>query len=358
MFLFLSFLFLFLFLFLPKLSLIYSKDIYDIWSPSSSSSSSSSSSPSSSSSLHILAKIFYGSIQNFALFWHQYEIHGKEYLQSNNCLLLGYHSRCTIDGVYIQAFLQGTTIMSPIFFAIPLSNKLFSLIHCVSTHNHGLSSDESFIQTVVHGNRPTILYPGGYHECYKTLDEKYKVKWKELPGYARVLLSEPNRPGDKTSVIPFYTRNSEEIYLTNNWWYNYSSHMIRNDFHDYENGNNWLLPFLFPKSILALGFFLIPKPVKLDLYLGKPLTPLKDETDKQFAKRVEIALQELIDSTKNISTSKEERTLIHMFLNYPLYTLYTFIEMTLFWSINFILYIFIVPFILLFVLIIQKKKKN
>lgn len=343
--LFLFLILLILFIIIPKLFLLYfnnNQNIQDIWT---------------NEKLHFISKLFFISVQNFAIFWHKYEIHGIENIKSKNSLLVGYHSRCTVDGVYTQAFLQGTTIMSPIFFAIPLSKQLFNKIHCVSTHSHGLSSEQSFIQTVINGNRPTILYPGGYHECYKTLDEKYKVKWKEIPGYARILLSEPNRPGSETSVIPFYTHNSEEIYLTTDWWYNYSSFMIRNDFHNYENGNHWLLPFLFPKSILALGFILIPKPVKLDLYIGKPLTPYKDETDKQFAKRVEISLQELIDNTKNLKQSNNERTIKYMLFNYPIYTLYTFIQMTLFWSLNFILYIFIVPFILIFVLLIKKSKK-
>ena len=340
------FIFLFFIIFLPKLKYLFSNEIKDLWT---------------NEKPHWIARIFYGSIQSFAKFWHQYEIHGLENIQSKNCLLVGYHSRCTVDGVYVQAFLQGTTMMSPIFFAIPLSKQLFNKLHCVSTHLSGISTDQNFLNIVINGNRPTILYPGGYHECYKPLNEKYLVKWKELPGYARVLLSEPDRPGFNTSVIPFYTRNSEDIYVTTDWWYNYSSQMVRNNFYNYENGQNWLLPTLFPKSILALGFILLPKPVKLDLFIGKPLIPLQDESNKQFAKRVTIALQELIDTTKKIEikeTNKKQQTILSMFLFHPLYTIYTFLELTLFWSLNLLFYIFIIPFLLLFVLIIKKNHKK
>lgn len=312
--------------------------------------------------MHWIAKLFYGGIQHFARFWHQYEIHGIENIKKSNCLLVGYHSRCTVDGVYAQAFLQGTTMMSPIFFTIPFSSKIYDKIHCVSTHLQGQSADESFITTVVHGDRPTILYPGGHHECYKPVNEKYKVMWKELPGYARILLAEPSRPGAQTAVIPFYTRNSEDIFYTTDWWYEYSGKMVVKDFYDFEHGNIWLLPFLFPKSIAGLGFCPLPKPIKLDLFIGEPVTPNPNETATQFAERVRLSLQKLIDSTQYSQDIKEKTItpIWKFYLRHPIYTAYVVFQMSLFWSSALLLNTLLVPLMMIWKIIAKllfSKKK-
>ncbi len=297
-----------------------------------------------------IGRLFYGSIQHFIRFWHHYEIHGEENIRQKNCLLVGYHSRCTVDGVYAHAIFNGITMMSPIFFTVPFSKQFFEKINCISTHIHGLSSEESFLQTILHSDRPTILYPGGHHECYKPIHEKYQVKWKELPGYSRILLSEPNRPGNETAVIPFFTRNSEDIFWTNDWWYDYSGKMVINDFHEFENGKFWLLPFLFPKSIAALGFVFLPKPVKLDLFIGKPIIPKENETSIEFAERVRNSLQNLIDSNQFSQSDPHDsnRTLRSYILSHPFYSLFTFFQMSLFWTITIALNIILVPFLLLF----------
>jgi 1-acyl-sn-glycerol-3-phosphate acyltransferase len=334
-------------LIIPKIPLYFDQKVRDRWTKETP---------------HWIARIFYGGIQNFAKFWHRYEIHGIENLSKTNCLLVGYHSRCTVDGVYAQAFLQGTTIMSPIFFAVPASKWIFEKIHCVSTHLPGQSADESFVTTVVEGNRPTILYPGGHHECYKPLDEKYKVMWKELPGYARILLSEPNRPGANTAVVPFFTRNSEEIFFTTDWWYDVSGKMVINDFYEYEHGNIWLLPLLFPKTIAGLGFTPLPRPVKLDLFIGEPVIPKPNETATEFAERVRSSLQSLIDSTQVSSPAPAPSSSVWLFLlSHPLYSAYVFFQMSIFWSSTLLLNTLLVPAMMVWQLVarmIFKKKRR
>jgi hypothetical protein len=330
-------------LILPKIPLYFDRKMRDRWTKETP---------------HWIARIFYGGIQKFAKFWHRYEIHGIENI-SPHCLLVGYHSRCTVDGVYAQAFLQGTTIMSPIFFAIPASKLVFEKIHCVPTHLPGQSADESFVTTVIEGNRPTILYPGGHHECYKPLNEKYKVMWKELPGYARILLAEPDRPGANTPVVPFYTRNSEEIFFTTDWWYDLSGKMVIKDFFEYEHGNIWLLPLLFPKTIAGLGFAPLPRPVKLDLFIGEPVIPKPNETSAEFAERVRSSLQSLIDSTQ--SASKTDGSVWPFLLSHPLYSAYVIFQMSIFWSSTLLLNSLLVPAIMAWQLVARmvfKKKKK
>mmetsp|Transcript_24814 Transcript_24814/g.36598 ORF Transcript_24814/g.36598 Transcript_24814/m.36598 type:complete len:351 (+) Transcript_24814:121-1173(+) len=308
----------------------------------------------------ILARIFYVGVRRFAKFWHQYEIHGIEHISKKNCLLVGYHSRCTVDGVYATAFTHSTTIMSPIFFAVPFSKYLFKQINCVSTHSEGASSRESFINTVVHGDRPTLLFPGGHHECYKPAADKHIVKWKKLPGYARILLSD-DQPGRTTSVVPFYTHNCEDIYWTSEWWYDFSGKNVMKDFKDFENGKLWLLPFIFPKSLAALGCIILPLPVKLDLYFGEPVIPNTDESPTDFAERVRQATQELIDSVRKKhreNGNKEERSVSYMLQRYPIYALYVIIQNTLMWSTFVLLNSLLVPFIMLFSIVLSEGRKT
>jgi hypothetical protein len=314
---------------------------------------------------HWIGRIFYIGIQSFAKFWHNYEIHGLENVTEENCLLVGYHSRCTIDGVYATAFLQPTTIMSPIFFAVPLSTTMFSKINCVSSHSKGLTSDDHFINIISTGGRPVLLFPGGHHECYKHLNDKYIVNWKEEPGYARIMLAPPNKPGKNIKVIPFFTHNCEDIYPTTDWWYEYSGKMVINDFHDYENGKFWLLPILLPKSLLALGFIILPRPVKLDLYIGKPLTPLDNETSIEFAERVRNATQKLIDDTinKHKNDNVKERTVLGMLLHHPLYFIFVIFQNTIMWSTIILLNIICSPLLIIIggiqkLFFINKNKKH
>jgi hypothetical protein len=293
-------------------------------------------------------RVFYGGIQGFAKFWHDYEIHGIENVSSSNCLLVGYHSRPTVDGVYATAFLEPTTIMSPLFFAVPGSGYIFSQIHCISSHVEGASSDESFVRAVVGGHRPVVLFPGGHHECYKQFGDQYQAQWKELPGYARVLLAEPDRPGRDTKVVPFFTNSCEDIYPTTDSWYNFSGKMVVDNFRNFENGSFWLLPLLGPQSICALGFVLLPRPVKLDLYIGRPVTPLEGESAVVFASRVKTAMQALIDECRAANPTAKQRSWLHMWINYPLYCTFVIFQNLIMWSAIIVLMIVTSPLVIVY----------
>jgi hypothetical protein len=263
-----------------------------------------------------IARLFYGGVQGFATYWHGYEVHGLENLRARGdgrggggTLLVGYHSRPMIDGVYATAFLQAKAILSPVFFALPGARYIFGSFHCESARSNikGDSADESFVKTVMTADRPVLLFPGGPHECFKPLSEKHIVKWKERPGYARALVSHEvtarvhsatTTAATSVQVIPFYTHNCEEIYPTTDWWYDYSGQMLRSNFHELRKGKSYLLPLMVPKCFLAFGFIIFPRPVKLDLYIGVPLQPLENETDIAFAERVRVAMQELIDNVR------------------------------------------------------------
>jgi len=53
-------------------------------------------------------KLLFGGISEFAKIWNCYEIHNIENIQKNskNCILVGYHSRCTLDLLYLISYIK------------------------------------------------------------------------------------------------------------------------------------------------------------------------------------------------------------------------------------------------------------
>jgi 1-acyl-sn-glycerol-3-phosphate acyltransferase len=271
------------------------------------------------------AKIYFGNILSFARFWNDYEIHGLENVPNRNCLLVGYHSRCTLDLLYLGAAIRPAMIVSHIFYSFPGLGWLNDSLGCISSGKGSSSADTAFVQAVVNGNKPVMLLPGGAFECEKSYEDRYKIQWKELPGFARVLLQEPHRPGCKTSVVPFFTSHCEDLYYTNPWWYTYSGKWLRAAFDRLRDRQPVSIPALLCMCLMALGVFIAPRPVKLDLYFGTPLVPLDKESDIEFAKRVKTAAQTLVDE---VNARSQEKSLSHpnrginKYFRYPLYGLY------------------------------------
>jgi hypothetical protein len=313
----------------PKIGVLTDKDHRDRWT---------------GRAPHWINRLYNGSMRAFAKFWHNYEVHGIENVSGGNCLLVGYHSRPTFDGSYAAAFVDPVIFISPIFYAFPGSEIFYSNLKCVPTHQDGKSSEEVFIDSVVQGDSPVMLFPGGQFECFKSLGDKYKLHWKDLPGYARILYKEPERPGKQTKIVPFFTNNCEDMFYSPDWWYDYSGKSVMRDFKELSKGNMLVLPFLLPKTIWGLGFFLLPRPVKLDLYFGEPLCANENEPAVEFAARVQEATQKLIDSVRSKHNfAAEDRNLGSMFLRNPIYFLYSFGQNVILFSIIFLLIFTVVP---------------
>ena len=164
--------------------------------------------------------------------------------------------------------------------------------------------------------------------------------------FARELLADPMRLGERTAVVPFYTNNSEEIYATTVEWYSFSGKFISDNFRDFENGKFWILPLLLPLSIIGLGFVIIPRPVKLDLFIGKPVIPLPNETAASFAARVKTAMQNLINEAQAKNPIVKEKNWISMVCNHPFYVLYIIVQNTFMWSFFILAYLSICPFLI------------
>eukprot|EP00981_Chlorochromonas_danica_P015037 scaffold10132_cov169-Ochromonas_danica.AAC.2 len=60
------------------------------------------------------------------------------------------------------------------------------------------------------------------------------------------------------------------------------------------------MPPMLVMMLYSVGFIFLPKPIKLDTYFGSPLVLQEGESAENFATRVKLALQELIDHVETL----------------------------------------------------------
>lgn len=243
------------------------------------------------------------SVVEFAMFWHDYELHGFEKVKSigGNCLLLGYHSRCTLDLVYLLCFVQPSVIVSYLFYKVPIVRTLLPLVNIMPSKESNQSNDKAesgFIKALTESSRPLLLLPGGAYECLKPLSQRWKLQWKTEPGYARVIVKEKDKLGKRTKVVPFYTKNCESCLYHTDELYEFFGKWSNKLYSLFKKGNILVVPLMLTVMVLSLGCTLVPKPVKLDVYFGDPLSLKDDESSAQFSRRVETATQKLINDVE------------------------------------------------------------
>jgi hypothetical protein len=234
-------------------------------------------------------------IADFACYWHDYEIHDlRRNVSQHNCLLVGYHSRCTVDNLYLWCHINANFLISHVFFSIPGVRELVKSLGAIPSKGMvSATSDEVFSELLLNADRPMLLLPGGAYEAMKPWDRKYMVDWKKEPGFARVIGSS-EQLRSVVKVVPFFTKNSEDIFYTTKWWFNFTGNFVHTGMADASKGTLWKLPFVLTLGIYSFGLSFLPKPVKLDTYFAEPVTFLKDESVEQFSERVRFSLQELI----------------------------------------------------------------
>jgi 1-acyl-sn-glycerol-3-phosphate acyltransferase len=237
-------------------------------------------------------------ISDFASYWHGYEIHGAEHVTASHCLLVGYHSRCTIDALYVWCRLHASFVISHIFFSIPVMSSFVRGLGAVPAKSSVTdTTDDGFARLLLESDRPVMLLPGGGHEAMKSWSQRYVVDWKKEPGFARVIANSDilSQSRESIGVVPFYTRNSESIWYTTPWWHDYSGQFLRNGMAAMAEGHYWSIPLTLSVALYAFGFTQYPRPVKLDTYFGEPLFIRPNETAESFARRVQGSLQLIID---------------------------------------------------------------
>jgi hypothetical protein len=309
---------------------------------------------------HWFVELYFSSVLGFAKLWHNYRIFGLENLSKHNCLLVGYHSRPTIDVIYAMAAIRPASLISNIFFEVPFLKSLLELGHFIASSRTGMPADKPFVEAVTNGDRPVLLLPGGAYECEKNYSSRYVVDWKDNPGFARVLLDDANgKPGKGTRVIPFFTTNCEESLLTHPAWYDFSGKIVRQGLLDLRKGKIWVLPKLMIIGFFSLGFHLLPRPVNMELHFGEPLTARPNETPVEFAKRVQTNLQWLIDSTQpKASKSLRDVSLLRKIARRPILAIFTAAQNFFIIAFSLSLIVFVLPWILIYKIAVSFMKKR
>ena len=108
-------------------------------------------------------KLFFGGISDFAQVWNSYEVHNIENLINNsrNSVLVGYHSRCTLDLLYLVSYIRPKIMTHHLLFKIPLLDYVLSSLEFISSKdNANDKAENTFVDAVANGNKPFLLLPG------------------------------------------------------------------------------------------------------------------------------------------------------------------------------------------------------
>ena len=240
----------------------------------------------------------FGGVLDFARFWNQYEVHGLEKVKNmnGNCLLVGYHSRCTLDLVYVLVSIQPAVIATHLMFKIPFMRWVLAQANILpsGTDEH---AEMGFIKALC-GKRPVLLLPGGVYECLKPINEIGRIQWKELPGFARIIHKEKELLGNRTKVFPFYTKNCEQSFYRNDFIYEGCGKWSCYMYDLFRKGHIWFMPIMLTFMFISIGFKILPRPVKLDTYIGDAVVLKEGESAEDFGLRVAEATQSLVDKVE------------------------------------------------------------
>lgn len=265
--------------------------------------------------LNFVQKLFYIGMSEFSSYWHGLELHYPKSLDGNppkfpkSTIIVGYHSRSTIDLGYVAMRLEPKVVIYHYFFDIPLASAFLSSLGGIasSSNKTGDEDKKHFEDEVTSSSRPLLVLPGGVYEMSKRYEDLFKVQWKKEPGFANVVVEymkkkSPDVPN--MCCVPFYTKNCERLYLTNPWWYDTSGQLFRYLSSKIKSGGVLYVPLLLTMTFAQMGFVLLPLPVKLDTYFGEPIYPEPNDTAESFASRVKLQLQELIDRTEALPNER------------------------------------------------------
>jgi 1-acyl-sn-glycerol-3-phosphate acyltransferase len=258
-------------------------------------------------------RLLYIGVKNFAEFWHGYTIHyPKDGKIPQKTLFVSYHSRGTLDLVYFTLISQSQFVIYHLLFQIPMFKNLYYHIGGIPSakpHNDG---ENEFMDALVKDPRPLMVLPGGVFEMAKKYEDCYKITWKKNPGFARVIVDKIYPAHPDVCVVPFHTKNCEDLFWQTSWLYTFGGECLKDWARRMTSGEVWLAPFFMTMIAPALGFLFIPRPVKLDVYLGEPIYVQPKETIEEYAERVRLASQELVDRVQALPPEPVKWSLLNI----------------------------------------------
>lgn len=194
--------------------------------------------------------------------------------QQQPTLLVGYHSRPSLDLLFLMARYQTITVVHDLLLDIPLVGDTFKQLGCISSraHHYNNNAEQQFVKALSEGKAPVLSLPGGAYECFKSYSQYHKVLWKSPPGFATLILRSENRARLKSlRIIPVYTRNCEKMFYCPYFLHELVTDHSRRLMPYVRRGHFYLIPYALTLCFASLGFMMLPTGKKLDTFFGNPV---------------------------------------------------------------------------------------
>ncbi len=196
--------------------------------------------------------------------YHQHEVHGLENIPEHGpAIVASNHSLATYDmlllmtAVYLEHGRIPRSLIDRAFYVVPKVGEIMERLGCI------VGNPDNAV-TLLENGELLYLAPGGMRESLRPSEERYQIKWNRRKGFARLSI-ETGAP-----VILAACPHADDIFKV------------------YDNSfTKWIyqqfrLPFFIARGV---GPTLIPRPVKLDHFLSKPIYPPKMASDPAVVKR-------------------------------------------------------------------------
>ncbi|RYF42122.1 MAG: acyltransferase family protein, partial [Cytophagaceae bacterium] len=196
--------------------------------------------------------------------YHSHEVYGLESIPSHGpAIIATNHSLATYDimllmaAVYLHNGRMPRSLIDRAFYVVPGLGELMERLGCTI-------GNPDNAHTLLENGELLYLAPGGMRESLRPSTERYQVRWNRRKGFARLAIE------TQTPVILAACPHADDIFKVydNNvtkWFY-----------------AQFRLPFFLARGI---GPTMIPRPVKLDHFLSKPIYPPKMASDPAAVKR-------------------------------------------------------------------------
>lgn len=219
--------------------------------------------------------------------YHRHEVHGIGNIPKSGPVIVACsHSLATYDitllmtAIYQQLHRFPRALIDRAFYKVPGLGELMERLGCI------IGTQEN-ARTLLANGEMVYLAPGGMQESLRPSTDRYKVIWTKRRGFAKLAI-ETGAP-----VVLAACPRADDIYTVYN-------NPITKFFYK---------KFRFPIFLArGLGPTALPKPVKLDHYLSKPIYPPKRKDDpiafkrqvyhfhKRLVKTMDQMISESVDS--------------------------------------------------------------
>ncbi|QQR80191.1 MAG: acyltransferase family protein [Deltaproteobacteria bacterium] len=231
-----------------------------------------------------LARFIFGSLT----FWEKYfryEIHGLENVpKKGGAILAMNHSFFFIDLAFLtkQLFLKrgrrARGVAEHLTWKIPFLRELFLNLGIVD-------GNPKNALRILKKKHIMAVCPGGAEEAMRSYKDKYKLLWKDHYGFIKVAIAAG------VPIIPCMSVGSDDAYV-----------MLINGYHRWKK--------MFIPLPLFFGLGLMPMPVKIRHFVGKPITHRYKPSQHKDMKCVNALHQRVVrESEKLLAEGLKKRKL-------------------------------------------------